>query len=181
MTIWEIFICAFYLVTVLLGTVRMRRLGVALFDLLVFAVNAGAIAWLLFLYISFPSEEHAPRLLAPHDSWIPWCCLLLAVLLIPTTIRSMVRAVRVTQREWPAITPKEQAAAIQALTRQNARTAVTLVIGTFWLVFLGGKTFGYFLSHSWLILLGIGASAAVGWIIVTLMNHRNPPPKGAAS
>jgi hypothetical protein len=171
MTIWELFICTFYLVTVLLGAVRMRRLGVRFFDLLAFAVNTGAIAWLLFLYISFRSDEHAARLLAPHDSWIPWCCLLLAVLLIPTTIRGMVRAVLATQQEGPAISPKEQAAAIQALTTQNARTTVTLVIGTFWLVFLSVRTFGYFLSHFWQIFFGVGASAGFGWIVVLLIKR----------
>jgi hypothetical protein len=175
MSEWELWILACYLTLVILVAFRMRRVGVNLFDFFVFAVNAGAIAWLIFLYMWL--DEHSELDTLPH-SWIFGGCLLIAGLLVPAMIRGIVLAALPKQDN---LTAEERAEALQIVRRRYPRALVTFTIGLAWMVFLGGKRFGYFLSHSWVILLGIAASAVVGWIIVALINHRRLSDKGAAS
>jgi hypothetical protein len=69
---------------------------------------------------------------------------------------------------------------LQEAKRRYPAATATLIIGVFWMVFIGEGTFGYLRSHFWPIMLGMGASAALGWIIVTLINRRLPH-KGAVS
>jgi len=169
MTIWAFLLLGWYVTLVILMARRMRRMGAELFDLFAFAVNTGTIAWLVFLYMSFLSDElPVERLRLLHDSWIPWGCLTIAVLLIPGTIRSALLGVR---RQQDNLTSEERLAARRTIRRQLPRTAVTLIIGASWLIFLGGRTFGYDRSHLWLILLGIGASAGLAWIVVALIER----------
>ena len=167
-----ILIC--YVAVVTLGVLRMRK-GMSVFDLLVFAVNTGVIFWLLFLYGFLSSGENGAWVLSePSDSWILWCCGLLSVLLIPATIRGIALGATLQQKE---VTPDERMAALQSLRSRYPRAVVTLILGAFWMIFIGRHTFGYLRSHSWLITLGIAASVGFGWIILALVK-RWPRHKG---
>ncbi len=168
-----------YVALVALATLRARQDGTKVFYLVAFAVNTAAICWLLFLFGFLSSGEYvAQGLRAPGHSWLPWGCLFLAVLLMPITIIGLARGERSQHHE---MTPDEQKAALEEVRRRYPGATATLIIGVFWMVFIGEGTFGYFRSHVWLIVLGIVASAALGWIIVTLINHRRLPHKGTAS
>ena len=168
-----------YVVLVGLAILRARRSGTKLFYLLAFSVNAAAVCWLLFLFRFLTSNEHVARGIAGSgNSWLPWGCLALAVMLIPVLIVSLVRAERSGQHEMTAGKRKE---ALEGIRRRAPANTAILIIAIFWIVFIGEGTFGYFRSHFWLIILGIAASAALGWIVVTLINHRRLSHKGAAS
>lgn len=169
MTFGEISL-VFYFVFVVLVVLRLRQIGVKLFDLSVFAVNTGVICWLLFLFRFLSPDEYAAHgLRVSNDSWIPWCCLLLSVLLIPVTVLGVVRGAR--SRHNNDVTPDERMAALQSARRRYPRAIVTLIIGAPWLIFIGGKTFGYLHSHFLLIALGIGTSAVLGWIVLVLIKQ----------
>jgi hypothetical protein len=168
-----------YLAFLLVGLLRMRRFGAKPADLLTFVCHLSVFFWLIFLFVFLSSEEYLSRgLRAPNDSWMPWSCLLLGVLLLPVMVRDMARGMRARGHDP---TTEERDAAFQALRRQYPGAGVTLIVGAAWLIFLSGRTFGFFLSHIWLIVLSIGASVAVGWIIVRLINHRRLPHKGSVS
>ncbi len=168
-----------YVALVGLAAVRARQSGTKVFYLLAFAVNAAAICWLLFLFKFLTFDEQVARGIAGSgNSWLPWGCLSLAVLLIPVSIVSLVRGERSGQHE---MTPEERKEALEEVRRRAPANTAILIIIVFWMVFIGEGTFGYFRSHFWLIVLGIAASAVVGWIVVTLINHRRLSHKGAAS
>lgn len=168
-----------YVALVGLAALRARQSGTKVFYLLAFAVNAAAICWLLFLFRFLTSDEHVARGIAESgNSWLPWGCLALVVLLIPVSIVSLVRGERSGQRE---MTPEERKKALEEVRRRAPANTAFLIVAVFWLVFIGEGTFGYFRSHFWMIMLGIAASAALGWIVVTLINHRRLSHKGAAS
>jgi hypothetical protein len=159
-----------YVALVGLATVRARQSGTKVFYLLAFAVNAAAICWLLFLFRFLTSDEHVAREIAGSgNSWLPWGCLALAVLLMPVSIVSLVRGERSGQHE---MTPAEREQALEEVRRRAPANTAVLIIAVFWMVFIGKGTFGYLRSHFWLIMLGIAASVALGWIVVTLVNHR---------
>jgi hypothetical protein len=138
---------------------------VNLFDFFVFAVNAGAIAWLVFLYMWLGERS---ELDIPHQPWISGGCLLMAGLLIPAMIRGIVLAALPKQ---DTLTAEERAAALRIVRGRYPKALVTFTIGLAWMVFLGGKTFGYLMSHFWLILSGVGASAGIGWMVLFLIDR----------
>jgi heme A synthase len=78
------------------------------------------------------------------------------------------------------MTPEEREEALEQVRRRAPANTAILIIAVFWMVFIGEGTFGYLRSHFWMIVLGIGASAVVGWIAVTLINHRRLSHKGAS-
>ena len=167
-----------YVSLVGLATLRAKQSGTKVFYLLAFAVNAATICWLIFLFRLLTSDEQvAGGIARSGDSWLPWGCLALAVLLIPVSIVSLARGERSGQHE---MTPEERKEALEEIRRRAPANAAVLIIAVFWMVFIGEGTFGYLRSHFLMIALGIGASAVVGWIVVTLINHRRLSHKGAA-
>jgi heme A synthase len=167
-----------YIAVVGLATVRARQSSTKVFYLLAFAVNAAAICWLFFLFRFLTSDEDIVRGIAGSgNSWLPWGCLALALLLIPVSIVSLARGERAGQHE---MTPEERKEALEQVRRRAPANTAILIISVFWMVFIGEGTFGYLRSHLWMIVLGIGASAVVGWIAVTLINHRRLSHKGAS-
>jgi hypothetical protein len=92
-------------------------------------------------------------------------------------IRDMVRG---GPSERIRITPEERETAIQAVRGQYPRAVVELIIGASWLIFLGGRNFGYLQSHLGLIIAGIGASTGFGWIVTLLikkwLSHNSTTP-----
>jgi hypothetical protein len=168
-----------YVALVGLATVRARHSGTKIFYLLAFAVNAAAICWLLFLFRFLTSDgQVALGIAGSGNSWLPWGCLALSVLLIPVSIVSLVRGERSGQHE---MTPEERKEALEEVRRRAPANTAILIIAVFWMVFIGEGTFGYLRSHFGAIILGIAASAGLGWIVVTLINHRRLSHKGAAS
>lgn len=168
-----------YIVLVALATVRARQSGTKLFYLLAFAVNAATICWLLFLFKFLTSDEGVARGIAGSgNSWLPWGCLALAVLLIPVSIVSLARGERSGQHE---MTPEERKEALEEIRKRAPANTAILIIAVFWMVFVGEGTFGYFQSHLWLIALGVAGSTVAGWIVVTLINHRRLSQKSSAS
>ena len=163
------FVLISYVVFVLLMARRMRQLGIQVFDFVVFAVNFGAIVWLLFLFWLMSSDDIAGQgLRASNNSWIPWICLLLAVMLIPSTIFCAVRGARSRRNDSM---PEDLRAGIEAARKGYPQAILTLIIGASWLIFIGSKTFLYLHSHLLPIILGIGASIGFGWVVVALVGR----------
>jgi hypothetical protein len=158
-----------YVALVGLGIFRARQRGTKIFYLVAFAVNAAATCWLLFLFKFFSSTQYLIRgLQGPSALWISWVCLLLSVLLIPVTIIGLVRGEGSQHHD---VISDERMSLLRAAKRQDPAATVTLTIVVFWMVFIGDGTFGYFRSHFWLLILSVGVSAGLGWIVVILV-HR---------
>jgi|SRR5580704_9062805 hypothetical protein len=168
-------VAIFYIVILTFGILGAWQRGTRPFYLLAYAANLAATCWLLFLFGALSSEY---RGLTQPDPWMRWVCFLIGVLLIPVTVVGLVRGERARHRE---MADDERKAALEEMRRRYPAATAILVIAVFWMVFIGEGTFGYFRSHFWLIVLGIAASVVVGWIVVTLINHRRLSHKGAAS
>jgi hypothetical protein len=61
---------------------------------------------------------------------------------------------------------------LKKLKRQYPGAVVTLVLTLAWMIFLGSRTFGYLRSHFEPVLVGVGASAALGWLITRMILRR---------
>jgi hypothetical protein len=141
--------------------VRMRRLGISKFGILAFGLNTVTVLWLAFLF------RWAPGSLLPMNSVVRWGCLILALLFIPSTIIGLTR-----DRTRSATDARRKG------TEHSSRTAIlqallTLLLGGFWLVFIGTSTFGFLRMHRWSVLLGITGSFLLGFaLVVAFREHR---------
>jgi hypothetical protein len=146
-----------YLVVVVLAALRMRQIGVKLFDLLAFVVNVSAIAWLLFLYIVLSSEQGA------QGWWVPWGCMLLSVLLIPITIRGIALGIKLRNDVKPM-------SHVQGFARldKNRYLNTELPLLVIWFVLYQRAPFR---SHIWLTLLCGVVSAALVAAILALVSR----------
>ena len=118
MTTGDTIMLTAYVILVGLGLMRMRQMGAKLPGLLVSVVNTTVFFWLLFLYLR-----------APRNSWMSWCCLLLAVLLVPVIVVGLAREVR---PQTNVLSQEERASALRSLRGQYPKTAVIFVICVGW-------------------------------------------------